>query len=110
MKDVRPLRHGVGMTINHDFPGAGAHTHGESPDTLIIDCDRCSVRGLACTDCVVSVLLGPPAVLDHDSQNAIAVLAGSGLVPPLRLVTQGTTVADSGTSSGTIRARNAGVA
>ena len=75
--------------MNLVFPGADGHTHGEEDsDTLIIDCDRCSVRGAACGDCVVSVLLGPPAVLDHDSQTAIAALAGSGLVPPLRLVTE----------------------
>lgn len=27
---------------------------------MMIDCDRCAVRGLACGDCVVSVLLGGP--------------------------------------------------
>lgn len=53
-----------------------------------IDCDSCSVRGLACGDCVVTVLLGtaPEGVeLDPGEQVAIAVLAQSGLVPPLRL-------------------------
>lgn len=53
-----------------------------------IDCDSCSVRGLACGDCVVTVLLGtaPEGVeLDPAEQVAIAVLAQSGLVPPLRL-------------------------
>jgi hypothetical protein len=65
---------------------------------MLIDCDTCRVRGPACGDCVVTVLLGAPpalleraepgAVLDLDpaEQAAIAVLAGSGLVPPLRLV------------------------
>lgn len=108
--NVRPLRHGDAMTINHGYPCAGGHTHDEGADTLIIDCDRCSVRGLACADCVVSVLLGPPAVLDHDSQNAIAVLAGSGLVPPLRLVTESSAAAESDSSSDEIRTRRAGVA
>ena len=28
-----------------------------------IDCDSCLVRGLACHDCVVTVLLGPPPEL-----------------------------------------------
>ena len=53
-----------------------------------IDCDSCLVRGLACHDCVVTVLLGPPPELsfDSDEQAALAVLADSGLVPPLRLV------------------------
>jgi hypothetical protein len=56
---------------------------------MVIDCDSCEVRGLACDDCVVSVLLGAPpggVELDADECDAIDVLAGSGLVPPLRLV------------------------
>ena len=71
---------------------------------MLIDCDACAVRGPACGDCVVSVLLAGPAVhvhegeppgaletapapeLDAAERAAIAVLAGCGLVPPLRLV------------------------
>jgi hypothetical protein len=71
---------------------------------MLIDCDACAVRGPACGDCVVSVLLAGPAVQVHDGEPpgaqeapatpeldaaeraAIAVLAGCGLVPPLRLV------------------------
>ncbi|MDQ3616561.1 MAG: hypothetical protein M3393_08045 [Actinomycetota bacterium] len=54
-----------------------------------IDCDTCAVRGPACHDCVVTVLLGPPPEVgfDEDEQRALDVLAGSGLVPPLRMVT-----------------------
>jgi hypothetical protein len=57
---------------------------------VIIDCDTCQVRGLACGDCVVSVLLGTPEMrrpvdLDDAEARAISVLAVSGLVPPLRL-------------------------
>ena len=66
-----------------------------------IDCDACAVRGPACGDCVVSVLLAGPVVhvhegeppgvqesaaapeLDAAERAAIAVLAGCGLVPPL---------------------------
>lgn len=57
--------------------------------TMHIDCDTCVVRGLSCHDCVVTVLLGPPPELsfDHEEQQALAVLADSGLVPPLRMVT-----------------------
>jgi hypothetical protein len=53
-----------------------------------IDCDTCVVRGAACGDCVVTVLLGPPpeAGFDEDEQRALDVLADSGLVPPLRMV------------------------
>lgn len=60
---------------------------------MLIECDACAVQGLACQDCVVSVMLGPPASaerpvvdLDGAEQAAIAVLASSGLVPPLRLL------------------------
>lgn len=53
-----------------------------------IDCDTCVVRGLACHDCVVTVLLGPPPELafDDEERRALDVLAEGGLVPPLRLV------------------------
>jgi hypothetical protein len=58
---------------------------------VLIDCDSCEVRNIACSDCVVSVLLGMPAPsapveLDDAERAAIGVLARSGLVPPLRLV------------------------
>ena len=56
---------------------------------MLVDCDRCDVRGAACGDCVVTVLLGPPPGLfeiDSAEQTALAVLADAGLVPPLRLV------------------------
>jgi hypothetical protein len=80
---------------------------------VLIDCDTCAVRGLACGDCVVTVLLAMPTVddkpigapamgvpaasvmpampveLDDAEQAAIAVLAELGLVPPLRLVVGG---------------------
>jgi hypothetical protein len=56
--------------------------------SMRIDCDTCLVRGLACHDCVVTVLLGPPPELSFDAeeQQALEVLASSGLVPPLRMV------------------------
>ncbi len=61
---------------------------------MLIDCDACTARGPACGDCVVTVLLrAVPAVqddggvdIDGAERTALAVLAGSGLVPPLRLV------------------------
>jgi hypothetical protein len=73
---------------------------------MVIDCDRCEVRGLACGDCVVGVLPGIPAAvaddpatepagrppgasamhLDAPEQRALAVLADQGLIPRLRLV------------------------
>ena len=79
---------------------------------MLIDCTTCEVRDIACDDCVVTVLLGPTRLesgatfaetlspgtsplgvhafegvaLDPDERAALAVLADSGLVPPLRLV------------------------
>lgn len=53
---------------------------------MIIDCNGCGVRGDACGDCVVAVLLGAPPDLQADEQRALGVLAEAGLVPPLRLV------------------------
>ncbi|ASR34924.1 hypothetical protein BAY61_07945 [Prauserella marina] len=57
-------------------------------DTLVIDCDRCQVRGDACADCVVSVLLGAPPSVEWDSaeRHAVDVLAEAGMLPRLRLV------------------------
>ena len=57
--------------------------------SVVIDCDSCLVRGLACHECVVSVILGPPPELGFDDEEARAldVLADSGLVPKLRMVT-----------------------
>ena len=68
---------------------------------MIIDCDTCQVRGAACGDCVIGVLMGTPdrdaiepelpsgapiLQLDAPEQRAIAVLADQGLIPRLRLV------------------------
>lgn len=71
---------------------------------MIIDCDRCAVRGDACRDCVVGVFLGLPGSiseqpdepilpsgagavqLDAPMHRALDVLADQGLVPRLRLV------------------------
>lgn len=57
-------------------------------DGIDVDCGTCSVRGSACGDCVVSLLLGPPPELslEPDEQRALDVLADAGLMPPLRLV------------------------
>ncbi|MEP6695249.1 MAG: hypothetical protein ABJA34_00055 [Pseudonocardiales bacterium] len=56
---------------------------------MLIDCDTCEVRGLACGDCVVTVLLGAPpegVELDDTERQALEALAEGGLVPRLRLV------------------------
>lgn len=56
---------------------------------MIIDCDRCEVRGNSCQDCVITVLLGaPPGGIDLDGTErwALGALAEAGVVPRLRLV------------------------
>lgn len=59
-----------------------------SDDVLTIDCDRCEVRPHACSDCVVSVLLGPPEPMQWDAsqRRAVDALADAGIVPRLQLV------------------------
>lgn len=62
------------------------------PEPLTIDCDTCAVRGPACSDCVVTVLLGlEPGPVDLIAEEVVAVdlLARYGLVPPLRLADAG---------------------
>ena len=51
---------------------------------VVIDCDDCAVRGPACRDCVVSVILGVPETLLQDERAALEVLAEAGLAPRLR--------------------------
>ena len=61
---------------------------------MLIDCETCTVREVACGDCVVTHLLESPRDIGVDptplslepaEADAIAVLAEHGLVPPLRL-------------------------
>ncbi len=61
---------------------------GRPDDPTVIDCDRCTMRGIGCADCVVTVLLGGPPYgveLDEVEERALGVLADAGLVPPLRM-------------------------
>ena len=55
---------------------------------MLIDCDRCEMRDVACPDCVVTALLGPPgqqAEISEEERRALSVLADARLVSPLRL-------------------------
>ncbi len=86
---------------------------------MIVDCDGCEVRGNACGDCVIGVLLGVPTVpkrpddgppgastvqLDAPERRALDVLADQGLVPRLRLVAAPRRRAtDPGDAGGTVR-------
>ena len=68
---------------------------------MLIDCETCAVRDIACDDCVVGVLLAGPGsdeTLSTAERAAIGVLARSGLVPPLRLVPK----ADNASHDGTV--------
>ena len=61
---------------------------------MIIDCDSCAVRGDACGQCLVSVVLGAPPEgieLDDTEWSAVEVLAAGGMVPELRLTAAGPT-------------------
>lgn len=56
---------------------------------MLIDCDDCAVRGAACRDCVITVLLELPTggvEVDEGEQQALDALAAGGLVPRLRMV------------------------
>lgn len=51
---------------------------------MLVDCESCTMKDLACADCVVTMLLGPVDV--ESDRGVLGVLAQAGLVPPLRLV------------------------
>ena len=59
---------------------------------MLIDCDSCLAKDIACDDCVISVIFKEgfvdegPLNLDEDEADALSTLADAGLVPLLRLV------------------------
>jgi hypothetical protein len=61
---------------------------------MLIDCERCVMRDIACADCVVTALLrlpGPPgragrvAEIGEAERRALHALADAKLVSPLRM-------------------------
>jgi hypothetical protein len=55
---------------------------------MLIDCDTCEMRDIACPDCVITALLGPSGQrteIGAAEQRALRVLAEARLVSPLRL-------------------------
>jgi hypothetical protein len=56
---------------------------------MLIDCERCVVRDIACADCVVTALLGPPGQpateIGEAERRALRVLADARMVSPLRM-------------------------
>jgi hypothetical protein len=78
---------------------------------MIVDCDRCKVRGNACQDCVITLLLGAPSVgleQDGSGRRGLDTVAETGMVPRLQLVarladcneTQATSVCAHGCTGG----------
>lgn len=53
---------------------------------MIVDCAGCVMKDLACSDCVVTMLLGPTDVNVAEHQEVFEVLANAKLTAPLRLV------------------------
>jgi hypothetical protein len=54
---------------------------------MLIDCDSCAVRDIACAGCVVPTLLngtGSGVDIDEGEWRALELLAAAGLIPPLR--------------------------
>jgi hypothetical protein len=56
---------------------------------MIIDCDRCELRDIACDDCVIGAVLardaGTGAPIAGETAVALVHLADAGLTRPLRL-------------------------
>ena len=75
------MAHEAGTAGDPDEAGTA-----DAEGSVVIDCDGCAVRGHGCSDCVVSVLLGPPESLLAEERTALEVLAEAGLAPRLRLV------------------------
>ena len=66
---------------------------------MLIDCQSCVMRDIACGDCVVTALLGPmPTSLEQDAPM-LQVLSDAGLVPPLRLIRGGGSDSTGGVSA-----------
>ena len=66
---------------------------------MLIDCQSCVMRDIACGDCVVTALLGPmPTSLEQDAPM-LQVLSDAGLVPPLRLIRGGGSDSTDGVSA-----------
>ena len=51
---------------------------------MVINCDRCEARGLACGLCAATALVGEETDLGPAELRALTVLANAGLIPPLR--------------------------
>jgi hypothetical protein len=75
-------------------PGARTPRHGwqrqpeAEEEQVLIECDRCVMRDIACDDCVVTALLDideQRARIGEPERRALRVLADARMVAPLRL-------------------------
>jgi len=51
---------------------------------MIVECERCEVRGLACGNCAAPFIVAADPVLGPAELRALAVLANAGMIPSLR--------------------------
>ena len=62
-------------------------------ETMIIDCENCVMKDIACKDCVVSVFIEAPRAssgseIGAEESRVIDLLASRGMIPPLRYAHQ----------------------
>lgn len=55
-----------------------------SVGSMIIDCESCIMRDIACQDCVVTSLLAPREDVSEKTVEAIGLLSSRGILPPNR--------------------------
>lgn len=57
---------------------------------MLINCDTCIMRDIACSDCVVSTLLASPGAdfpeVSQGTAEAIELLSSRGIVRPMRFL------------------------
>lgn len=72
---------------NHGDHNARALPTGSRNLATTIDCGRCVFRDVACSDCVIGALVGPPQPVEWDEieLRAIEALVDGGLLPELRM-------------------------
>jgi hypothetical protein len=52
---------------------------------MLVDCERCEMRDIACADCAVTALLGRTTEIGEAERRALRVLSDAKLVSPLRM-------------------------
>jgi hypothetical protein len=55
---------------------------------MLIDCEECELRNIACSDCVITALAGMPSKrpeIGPEEARALRVLAEAKLISPLRM-------------------------